>query len=201
MPAPARKRDSKASRRGIMEAARKLLAQGGGDLEMAWVAREAGVSQGLAYHHFGSKEGLLSAVVDDFYDRVEDAVLLARFEEYEDWEARERDRVRRYIDFLLGDPLGLTIITRLASTPAVAAAAEQRWDKLITAGSRNIAEGQARGVVSARQDSDLLAAMALGATRAAVGRELAKSSPGDPARLSEDIWAFIRDGLGLEDTA
>ena len=109
--------------------------------------------------------------------------------------------MRRYIDFLLGDPLGLTIITRLASTPAVAAAAEQRWDKLITAGSRNIAEGQARGVVSARQDSDLLAAMALGATRAAVGRELAKSSPGDHARLSEDIWAFIRDGLGLEDTA
>ena len=184
-----------------MEAARKLLAQGEGDLEMAWVAREAGVSQGLAYHHFGSKEGLLSAVVDDFYDRVEDAVLLARFEEYEDWEARERDRVRRYIDFLLGDPLGLTIITRLASTPAVAAAAEQRWHKLITAGSRNIAEGQARGVVSARQDSDLLAAMALGATRAAVGRELAKSSPGDAARLSEDIWAFIRDGLGLEGTA
>ena len=55
--------------------------------------------------------------------------------------------------------------------------------------------------MSARQDSDLLAAMALGATRAAVGRELAKCSPGDPARLSEDIWAFIRDGLGLEDTA
>ena len=62
MPAPARKRDSKASRRSIMEAARQLLALGGGDLAMAWVARAAGVSQGLAYHHFGSKEGLLNAL-------------------------------------------------------------------------------------------------------------------------------------------
>ena len=106
MPAPARKRDSKASRRSIMEAARNLLAQGGGDLEMAWVAREAGVSQGLAYHHFGSKEGLLSAVVDDFYDRVEASVLMARLDEIEGWEPREHERVRRYIEFLLGDPLG-----------------------------------------------------------------------------------------------
>ncbi len=201
MSTPARKRDSKASRRSIMEAARKLLAQGGGELEMAWVAREAGVSQGLAYHHFGSKEGLLSAVVNDFYDRVEDAVLMARFDQYDDWEARERDRVRRYIDFLLGDPLGVTINTRLASTPAVAAVAEQRWDKLISAGARNIADGQARGVVGAQLDSNLLAAMTLGATRAAIGRELAAGRPADPARLGREIWAFIRKGLGLEETA
>lgn len=201
MPTSARKRDSRASRRSIMEAARQLLAQGGGELEMAWVAREAGVSQGLAYHHFGSKEGLLSAVVNDFYDRVEDAVLMARFDEYDDWEARERDRVRRYIDFLLGDPLGVTIHTRLASTPAVAAVAEQRWDKLISAGARNIADGQARGVVGAQLDSNLLAAMTLGATRAAIGRELAGGRPADPARLGREIWAFIRNGLELEETA
>jgi hypothetical protein len=55
-------------------------------------------------------------------------------------------------------------------------------------------------VVTASQDSTLLAAMSLGATRSAVAREFAKSKPGKPARLSRDIWAFIRTGLGLEES-
>jgi AcrR family transcriptional regulator len=200
MPAATRKRDPQATRQRILEVARDLLAQGDGNFEMAWVAKAAEVSQGLAYHHFGSKEGLLSALVHDFYDRAEDAVLMARFDDYENWEKRERDRVRRYIEFLLGDPLGVTVVTRLAGTPAVAAVEAERWDRLVSEGSRNIAEGQARGVVTASQDSTLLAAMSLGATRSAVAREFAKSKPGKPARLSRDIWAFIRTGLGLEES-
>ena len=199
MSANARKRDPSASRQRILEAAGGLLASGDGDFEMAWVARAAGVSQGLAYHHFGSKEGLLSAVVHDFYDRVEASVLMARLDDFQDWEERERDRLRRYIEFLLADPLGLTVVTRLAGTPAVAAVEAERWDRLVSAGSRNIAEGQTRGVVNARQDPTLLASMVLGAARAAVAREFAKSKPGKPARLSRDIWVFIRSGLGLED--
>ena len=200
MPATAGKRNASASRQRILEAAGQLLAQGDGNFEMAWVARAAGVSQGLAYHHFGSKDGLLGALVNDFYDRAEDAVLMARFDDYADWEERDRDRVRRYIEFLLADPLGVTVVTRLAGTPAVAAIGAQRWDQLVTEGSRNIADGQARGVVKATQDATLLAAMVLGATRSAVAREFAKSKPGSPARLSRDIWAFIRTALGLEDS-
>jgi AcrR family transcriptional regulator len=199
MSANPRKRDPSASRQRILDAAGDLLANGDGDFEMTWVARAAGVSQGLAYHHFGSKEGLLSALVHDFYDRVEEAVLLARLDDYHDWEQREQDRLRRYIEFLLADPLGFTVVTRLAGSPAVAVVEAERWDRLVTAGSRNIAEGQARGVVNAPQDPTLLASMVLGAARAAVAREFAKSKPGKPARLSRDIWAFIRSGLRLED--
>lgn len=193
-----RKRDPQATRQRILAVARDLLAAGDGHFEMSQVAKSAGVSQGLAYHHFGSKEGLLSALVHDFYDRVEDAVLMAPFKDYEDWEKRERDRVRRYIEFLLADDLGFTIVTRLAGSPAVAAVEAERWDRLVTEGSRNIAEGQARGVVTAPQDSTLLAAMALGATRSAVAREFAKTKPGNSARLSRDIWAVISSGLRLE---
>jgi AcrR family transcriptional regulator len=200
MPATAGKRNAVASRQRILEAAGQLLARGDGNFEMAWVARTAGVSQGLAYHHFGSKDGLLGALVNDFYDRAEDAVLMARLDDYADWETRERERVRRYIAFLLADPLGVTVVTRLAGTPAVAAISTQRWDRLVTEGSRNIADGQSRGVVKATQDATLLAAMVLGAARAAVAREFAKTNPGSPARLSRDIWTFIRTGLGLEDS-
>jgi AcrR family transcriptional regulator len=198
MTSNARKRDANASRQRILEAASALLADGDGNFEMSWVAKAAGVSQGLAYHHFGSKEGLLSALVHDFFDRAEEAVLMARLEDHDSWEQREQERVRRYIEFLLADPLGVTVISRLAGTPAVAAVEAERWDRLITEGSRNIAEGQAGGVVTAPQDPTLLAAMVLGAARSAVAREFSAAKPGKPARLSRDIWAFIRAGLGLE---
>ncbi len=199
MPSNAKKRDAVASRQRIMEAAAQLLAHGDGDFEMAWVAKAAGVSQGLAYHHFGSKEGLLSALVHEFYDRAEAAVLMARLEDFTHWEERERERVRLYIEFLLADPLGVTVITRLAGTPAVAAAEAERWDRLVTEGARNIAEGQASGVVTAAQEPTLLAAMVLGAVRSAVAREFSKTQPDQPDPLSRAIWAFIRTGLGLED--
>ena len=56
----------------LIRAAQAELIQGGGLLEMQAVARRAKVSVGLAYHHFGSKAGLIAAVVQSFYDRLEE---------------------------------------------------------------------------------------------------------------------------------
>ena len=198
MPATSNKRDPVATRQRILDSAARLLAEGEGALEMAWVAKAAGVSAGLAYHHFGSKEGLLVAVVNDFYDRVEAASLMARFDDISDWEAREQERVRLYIDFLLDDPLGVVVLSGLAHAPGVAAVEAQRWDKLVSVGARNIADGQQRRVVGAAQDPELLAAMVLGAARAAVARLLPMKQHIDAAKLARDIWQFQRRGLCLE---
>ena len=198
MPATSNKRDPVATRQRILDSAARLLAEGEGALEMAWVAKAAGVSAGLAYHHFGSKEGLLVAVVNDFYDRVEAASLMARFDDISDWEAREQERVRLYIDFLLDDPLGVVVLSGLAHAPGVAAVEAQRWDKLVSVGARNIADGQQRRVVGAAQDPELLAAMVLGAARAAVARLLPMKQQIDATQLARDIWQFQRRGLCLE---
>lgn len=198
MTASRTRRNPVATRGRILQAAKTLLIDSDGNLEMSWVAKAAGVSQGLAYHHFGSKEGLLSAVVEDFYDRVEDSVLMARFEEYDDWSRRERDRVARYLTFLLEDPLTRTVVMRLAGTPAVAGIESRRWQKLIDEGARNIAEGQARGAIRATQDSHLLAAMVLGAVRAAATSELSQDTDVNPEALADEIWQFLGAGLGLE---
>jgi len=197
--ATAAKRNPEATRERILGATRDLLAQGDGNFEMSWVARAAGVSQGLAYHHFGSKEGLLSAVVNDFYDRVEEAVLMVRLDDIGDWEARERERVHRYIAFLTAEPLAVRVISRLAGTPAVASVEYERWEKLIAAGARNMAEGQASGAIASNADPRLLAAMSLGAVRSAVANEFTQEKPTDPAQLAETIWEFIRPGIGLEE--
>ncbi|MDJ0653004.1 MAG: TetR/AcrR family transcriptional regulator [Xanthomonadales bacterium] len=201
MPNTARKRDPVLTRKRILKAAKALLARSDGNLEMAWVSRKAGVSQGLAYHYFGSKEGLLKAVVEDFYDRAESSVLMARMDDRGDWAGRERRRVRSYVDFLLDDPMGAAVITRLAATPAVAAVEARRWDSLITEGSKNIAEGQKRGVVTATQPSELLAAMTLGAMRAAVVSAFTSPEPVDAEKVSQDLWEFVRCGLGIKETA
>jgi len=194
------KRDPVATRRRILDCAAHLLAEGEGNLEMAWVAKAAGVSSGLAYHHFGSKEGLLVAVVNDFYDRVEEQSLMFRFDESEHWETREIERVRRYITFLLGDPLGVVMLSRLSHAPGVAAVEAKRWDDLVTVGARNIAEGQKRGVVKAQQDPELLAALVLGSVRSSVARVLPIKDEINVEALCRDIWQFVRSGLGMEHT-
>lgn len=61
------------SRGNLIDAAQRELILGQGQLEMLAVARRAGVSAGLAYHHFGSKAGLIAAVVEAFYDQLEAA--------------------------------------------------------------------------------------------------------------------------------
>ena len=109
-----------------------------------------------------------------------------------------KERVARYIDFLINDPLGVVMITRLASTPAVAAVEAKRWDALVTVGARNMAEGQRAGAVTAGENSELLAAMVLGAVRAAVTRAIAQGKTKQSSRLAGDIWAFARRGLQLD---
>ena len=193
-----KRRDPVATRARILDAARHLLAAGNGELEMSWVAKEAGVSQGLAYHHFGSKDGLLAAVVNDFYDRVEEAVLMAKLDDIADWETRERTRSERYIRFLTHDPLGPLLATQLAQSPAVAAIEAERWSKLIEEGARNIAEGQRRGVIVNPQRSDLLAAMVLGSIRSTVQRVLQTDQSHEPAQLTEEIWRFLSPGLDIK---
>jgi AcrR family transcriptional regulator len=47
----------------ILEAAQKVFARKGSTATMAEVAAEAGVSQGLAYRYFPSKEAILTTLV------------------------------------------------------------------------------------------------------------------------------------------
>ena len=197
--AVARRRDPQLTRLKIIQAAKQLLIDGEGNIEMSWIAKSAGVSQGLAYHHFGSKEGLLVAVVNDFYDRVDENVLLARLDEFDDWETRERTRTQQYIQFLVDDPLASVVMTRLAGSPTVAAVDASRWQRLIDAGSRNMAEGQSRGDISPTADPTLLAALTLGAVRSAVATQMNSETKINPIELTDVIWRFVRGGIGLEE--
>jgi AcrR family transcriptional regulator len=70
-----RKRDPGGTREAILEAARKVLAQGGKEgLSVAQVAQRAGVNRGTAYQHFQTRAQLIEAtavwVSDKLYREV-----------------------------------------------------------------------------------------------------------------------------------
>ena len=91
-----RKRRSPAeARKLLIEAAREALVEGGGEFEMTEVSARAGVSEGLAYYHFGNKPGLLDAVVRDFYDRLDESVMAVPFPG-DTWVERERARIGEF---------------------------------------------------------------------------------------------------------
>jgi AcrR family transcriptional regulator len=62
------------TRERLIGAAEKELIRSHGHLEMQAVSKRAQVSVGLAYHHFGSKAGLIAAVVEAFYSRLDEMV-------------------------------------------------------------------------------------------------------------------------------
>ncbi|MFN7263454.1 MAG: TetR/AcrR family transcriptional regulator [Phenylobacterium sp.] len=58
-------------RRALVEAGRRLLeAEGGADLSLRAVAREAGVSPAAPYHHFRDKSELLDALAFEGWDQL-----------------------------------------------------------------------------------------------------------------------------------
>lgn len=65
-------------RRALVEAGRRLLeAEGGADLSLRAVAREAGVSPAAPYHHFRDKNELLDALAMEGWDQLGDQMRAA----------------------------------------------------------------------------------------------------------------------------
>lgn len=74
-PHRSRRRDPAEKRQRILDAAAELLgAEGYEAMTAARVAALAGVSEGLIFHHFGSKRGMLVALTDSFGEGAFQAV-------------------------------------------------------------------------------------------------------------------------------
>lgn len=119
-----RKRDSATTRDDIVSAARTVLNRdGSGRLSTHSVAAEAGVNQSLIHYHFGTREGLLEAVVEQM-----DSELLERQRRmYARPDMRLAEKWQQAIDFYRVDLASGYVRTLLElaahgfSNPAVAA--------------------------------------------------------------------------------
>lgn len=190
---------SPGTRQRLLSAAQDELIEGHGHLEMQAVARRAQVSVGLAYHHFGSKAGLIAAVVEDFYERLDQAAfggakLLAR-----NWADREKQRIGAYVAFHYDHPFAPLVIGPLNRAPEVLDVETAFTRRQLAGGARMLEAAQRDRIVPGNIDPHLTIALMIGGIRQALIGALMSERRPDPDRLTDQIWAFMAAALHLPD--
>lgn len=188
---------SPGTRERLLAAAQQELIEGHGHLEMQAVARRAQVSVGLAYHHFGSKAGLIAAVVEDFYGRLDAAAFGGAKLPVTNWAEREKARIGAYVAFHYEHPFAPLVIGPLSRAPEVLDVETAFTGRQLAAGARMLEAAQRDGIMPAGLDPHLTIALMIGGIRQALIGALTAERRPDPARLTEQIWGFMAAALRL----
>jgi len=183
-----------ATRTRLLDAAATVLAHGDGDFEMADLATTAGVSGGLAYHHFGSKAGVIAAVVDDFYTRWI-AATNQRFQGEEGWTAQERRRELASIAFLFDDPLAPIVLEKRTHSAEVAAIEADHRRAMIAATQQRIEAGQVGGEVALALDAATAASVTFGAVTQSTLAAITSRGRPDVQQFADQLWTVLSSGL------
>jgi AcrR family transcriptional regulator len=185
------------TRRKLIAAAQQELIEGQGQLEMQGVARRARVSVGLAYHHFGSKAGLIAAVVEDFYTSLDNAAFSGARLTLKSWADRERERIGIYLAFHFTHPFAPLVVGALSRAPEVVDVETAFTRRQLAAGALMLQAAQRDGILPADIDPHLTIALMSGGIRQAMIGALASENRPDPDKLTDDIWRFIAAALRL----
>jgi AcrR family transcriptional regulator len=181
----------------LISAAQEELIQARGLLEMQAVAKRANLSVGLAYHHFGSKAGLIAAVVERFYNRLEETAFSPSKLISPDWAGREKERLAGYISFHYDHPFAPLVVGALSRAAEVLDVEQAFTKRQLTAGAYNIRTGQRAGVIPSDLDPRLTIALMIGGIRQALIGALTSSHRPDRTELTDKIWFFVAGGLRL----
>lgn len=185
----------------LIHAAQAELIHGGGLLEMQAVAKRAKVSVGLAYHHFGSKAGLIAAVVEAFYARLEEAAFSPTNLTSPDWAGREKERIAGYIGFHYDHPFAPLVVGPLSRAAEVLDVEQAFTKRQLTAGAYNLRQAQRAGVIPAQLDPRLTTALMIGGIRQALIGALTNTPRPDRGELTAKIWLFVAGALRLPQEA
>jgi AcrR family transcriptional regulator len=185
------------TREKLVSAAQEELIQNQGHLEMQAVARRAQVSVGLAYHHFGSKAGLIAAVVEEFYSRLDATAFSGAKLPSETWTDRERGRIAAYVAFHYDHPFAPLVIGALSRAPEVLDVETAFTNRQLAAGTLMLQAAQRDGIVPRDIDPHLTIALMIGGIRQALIGSLTSDRRPDRKKLTNDIWAFIAAALRL----
>lgn len=192
----AQKLSKKEQRRdAILDAAERLVIAKGGEFEIGQLAKEAGISSGLAYHYFGSKDGVVAAVIDRFYARYT-AVIDRSADPEIDWRVREHARLLETVGFLYADPFAPIAFGALGHKSAIAKEFEVQ-QALIERASHNIRSGQRRGQIPMEIDSNLAGSAIIGAVRTVMITAMRMEPRPDPKRVADQLWDLIEGAVGL----
>src|SRR5258708_7597201 len=169
------------TRERLVRAAQEELIQSHGHLEMQAVAKRAQVSVGLAYHHFGSKAGLIAAVVEEFYSRLDGEVFNDTGRPSESWANRERRRIALYISFHYDHPFAPLVIGALSRAPEVLDVERAFTNRQLAGGARMLEAAQRDGLVPDHIDPHLTTSLMIRGIRQALIRARTCDHRPDPA--------------------
>lgn len=181
----------------LIRAAQEELIRSHGHLEMQAVSKRAQVSVGLAYHHFGSKAGLIAAVVEAFYSRLDEEVFKGAKSPRESWADREKRRIASYIAFHYDHPFAPLVIGALSRAPEVLDVETAFTNRQLAGGALMLETAQRNGVVSNHINPHLTIALMIGGIRQALTDALMRKQRPDPGKLTDEIWAFMAGALRL----
>jgi len=187
-----------ASRARLIHAARAELIERSGSLEVDSVAQRADTSVGLIYRHFGSRAGLIGAVVDDFYARFRTEALEINPAPGGTFAERERRRTELYVAFHYADPLARIIVHNLHLDADVAAMEARHRTEMIQLAERVMALGQARGEIPADRDPAFVAAMMIGGMREVLGVALSGEQWPDQEVTAAKLWVLVAGVAGVD---
>lgn len=183
------------TRHHLIAAAQAELIAGHGHLEMQAVARRAKVSVGLAYHHFGSKSGLIAAVVEAFYEQLNAAAFANAELPSGSWAEREKARIRAYVAFHYAHPFAPLVVGALSRSPEVLDVETAFTSQTLAGGEAMIREAQRDGIVRPDLDPSLAIALMSGGIRQAMLGALSREDRPDPDALTDAIWSFMAAAL------
>ncbi|MGA2454838.1 MAG: TetR/AcrR family transcriptional regulator [Solirubrobacteraceae bacterium] len=179
------------TRRRLLECARDEAIRTGGELEVSAVAKAAGVVPSVIYRYFTSKAGLLSALIEDFFDRLHDEVLDVNLDAHGDWAAHERLRLGQGVRFHYADPFAVVLYGTLARGAEAAHTDERRIAAVIEQAAANIRRGQARGELPADVDAELAGAAMFGAMQRVMVQALSRTPPPPESYVVEVLWRQV----------
>jgi AcrR family transcriptional regulator len=179
-------------RERLLVAARDLLIETGGDLDVERVAARAGVSKSLIWRHFGNRAGLLTAVVEEFWGGYDDALADAHLTKGASWGEREHERLHHLVDFLLDHPLAPVVLSHVEGDADLHRMIKVgRLKRHVRFAARNIRRGQEGGAIDAELDAGLIAAMIIGGIHQALTLTLTGSRKPNRAHITDSLWQAV----------
>lgn len=177
----------------ILATASRLFVEGGLEVPMAEIAREAGVATGSIYNYFRSKDELILAIYRRIGEETSEAVALPV-----DKTLPHRERLtgyfERYIDFVWADPVRAAMLEYLSNAPVIPRSeAEAIFGPLVVYGKRLVTDAQREGAARAFSP-ELMNSFVRGAIRNTLKRlRDTESSLSSRQRrsLAEMCWAAI----------
>jgi AcrR family transcriptional regulator len=191
-------RKGRATRERLLRAARERAIASGGHFEIAEVAEAAGVVPSLVHRYFGSKAGLVGALVDDFFDRFHAEVLDLDLDRRGDWAHHERLRLEAGVRFHYGEPFAVVLYGPLARDPEVARREADRIAAVVDRAARSIRKGQQAGELPIGVDPGLAGAAMFGAMRLVMVEALTRRKRPAPERVIEVLWRQVAAAVQLE---